>query len=153
MNKKKEIIRTIRNFKRILKSGNVKTILVVSDWDIYIKTYTIEEIAARFLRIKGYNVQIIRSTLPTSLVIYDSIVMPESSLILISKKMNAKDQRKLCKAGYTILRRHDYPQPHITFKSDINPDSWKRYGDNYPSKAERDRAMKRLLTDDKIVED
>lgn len=47
----------------------------------------------------------------------------------------------------------DYPQPHITFKSDINPDSWKRYGDNYPSKAERDRAMKRLLTDDKIVED
>ena len=60
--------------------------------------------------------------------------------------MNAKDQRKLCKAGYTILRRHDYPQPHITFKSDINPDS-------YPSKAERDRAMKRLLTDDKIVED
>ena len=64
--------------------------------------------------------------------------------------MNAKDQRKLCKAGYTILRRHDYPQPHITFKSDINPDSWKRYGDNYPSKAERDRAMKRLLTDDKI---
>ena len=60
--------------------------------------------------------RIIRSTLPTSLVIYDSIVMPESSLILISKKMNAKDQRKLCKAGYTILRRHDYPQPHITFK-------------------------------------
>ncbi len=58
MNKRKEIIRTIRNFKRILKSGNVKTILVVSDWDIYIKTYTIEEIAARFLRIKGYNVQI-----------------------------------------------------------------------------------------------
>lgn len=37
MNKRKEIIRTIRNFKRILKSGNVKTILVVSDWDIYIK--------------------------------------------------------------------------------------------------------------------
>ena len=58
MNKKKEIIRTIRNFKRILKSGNVKTVLTVSDWDIYAKTYTIEEIAARFLRIKGYNVQI-----------------------------------------------------------------------------------------------
>ena len=54
----KEIIRTIRNFKRILKSGNVKTVLTVGDWDIYAKTYTIEEIAARFLRIKGYNVQI-----------------------------------------------------------------------------------------------
>lgn len=48
MNKKKEIIRTTRNFKRILKSGNVKTVLTVSDWDIYAKTYTIEEIAARF---------------------------------------------------------------------------------------------------------
>ena len=58
MNKKKEIIRTIRNFKRILISGNVKPVLTVSDWDIYAKTYTIEEIAARFLRIKGYNVQI-----------------------------------------------------------------------------------------------
>lgn len=54
MNKKKEIIRYIRNFKRILKSGNVKTVLTVSDWDIYAKTYTIEEIAARFLRIKVY---------------------------------------------------------------------------------------------------
>jgi hypothetical protein len=58
MNKKKKIIRSIRNFKRILKSGNVKTVLTVSDWDIYAKAYTIEEIAARFLRIKGYNVQI-----------------------------------------------------------------------------------------------
>lgn len=37
MNKKKEIIRTTRNFKRILKSGNVKTVLTVSDWDIYAK--------------------------------------------------------------------------------------------------------------------
>lgn len=48
MNKKKEIIRYIRNFKRILKSGNVKTVLTVSDWDIYAKTYTIEEICRPF---------------------------------------------------------------------------------------------------------
>ena len=39
--------------------------------------------------------------------------------------MNAKDQKKLCEAGYLILRRSDYPQPHIKFKSDANPDSWK----------------------------
>ena len=58
MNKKKKIIPTIRNFKKILKSGNAKTILTVRDWAIYAKTYTTEEIAARFLRIKGYNVQI-----------------------------------------------------------------------------------------------
>lgn len=37
--------------------------------------------------------------------------------------MNAKDQRKLCLVGYFILRRSDYPQPHIKFKSDKNPDS------------------------------
>lgn len=67
--------------------------------------------------------------------------------------MNATDQAKLCKAGYVILRRMDYPKAHIKFKSDVNPYSWKRYGDNYSSKAERDRSMKRLLQDEKIVED
>lgn len=67
--------------------------------------------------------------------------------------MNAKDQRKLCKAGYFILRRSDYPQPHIKFKSKANPDSWRKYGDNYLSKAERDRSMKLLLKDDKVIED
>lgn len=67
--------------------------------------------------------------------------------------MNAKDQVKLCKAGYFILRRSDYPQPHIKFKSDANPDSWKRYKDNYATKAARDRSMTRLLKDDKIIED
>lgn len=67
--------------------------------------------------------------------------------------MNAKDQKKLCVAGYFILRRSDYPQPHIKFKSDANPDSWRRYGDYYPSKAERDRNMNWLLKDNKIIED
>nr|DAR70806.1 MAG TPA: hypothetical protein [Caudoviricetes sp.] len=67
--------------------------------------------------------------------------------------MNATDQAKLCKAGYVILRRMDYPQPHIKFKSDVNLYNWKKYGDNYPSKAERDRSMKRLLQDEKTVED
>lgn len=67
--------------------------------------------------------------------------------------MNARDQMKLCKAGYTILRRSDYPAPHIKFKSEVNPDSWRKYGNNYPTKAERDRSMKHLLTDEKIIED
>lgn len=58
--------------------------------------------------------------------------------------MNAKDQKKLCKAGYFILRRSDYPQPHIKFKSN---------GDNYPSKAERDRSMNLFLKADNIIED
>lgn len=67
--------------------------------------------------------------------------------------MNATDQAKLCKAGYTILRRMDYPSPCIKFKSEANPHNWKKYGDYYPSKAERDRSMKRLLQSNDIIED
>jgi len=67
--------------------------------------------------------------------------------------MNATDQAKLCKAGYIILRRMDYPSPHIKIKSKANPHSWKRCGDYYPSKAERDRSMKRLLESNDIIED
>lgn len=67
--------------------------------------------------------------------------------------MNAKDQKKLCKAGYFILRRGDYPKPHIKFKSEANPDSWRKYEDYYPSKAERDRDMNLLLKDNKVIED
>lgn len=58
MNKKKEVIHAIKQFKRILKSGDIKTVLEVSDWDIHAKIYTTSEIAARFLRMKGYNIQI-----------------------------------------------------------------------------------------------
>lgn len=67
--------------------------------------------------------------------------------------MNATDQAKLCEAGYIILRRMDYPSPHIKIKSKSNPHSWKRSGDYYPSKAERDRSMKRLLERNDIIED
>lgn len=67
--------------------------------------------------------------------------------------MNAKDQKKLCKAGYFILRRSDYPQPHIKFKSEANPDSWRKYKDYYLSKAERNRDMNLLLKDNKVIED
>lgn len=30
-------------------------------------------------------------------------------------KMNAKDQAKLAKAGYVIIRRQDAPEPHIKY--------------------------------------
>lgn len=66
--------------------------------------------------------------------------------------MNAKDQRKLCKAGYTILRKCDMAAPSIKHKSTLNPDSWKKYGE-YKSKAERDRRMAELLEDNKHIED
>ena len=67
--------------------------------------------------------------------------------------MNATDQAKLCKAGYTILRRMDYPSPCRKFKSEANPHSWKRYVDYYPSNAERYRSRNRLLQINDIIED
>lgn len=55
---KKETIRTIRAFKKILKKGTPQTVCRSSFWDIHEKQYTIPEIAARFLRLKGYDVRI-----------------------------------------------------------------------------------------------
>lgn len=55
---KKEIIRTIKSFKKILKKGIPQTERGISYWDIHEKRYTVYEIAARFLRMKGYNVRI-----------------------------------------------------------------------------------------------
>lgn len=55
---KKETIRTIRAFKKILKKGTPQTVCKSSSWDIHEKQYTIHEIAARFLRLKGYDVRI-----------------------------------------------------------------------------------------------
>nr|DAI43724.1 MAG TPA: hypothetical protein [Caudoviricetes sp.] len=55
---RKEIIRTIRAFKKILKKGVPQTVMKSSFWDIHEKRYTVHEIAARFLRMKGYAVRI-----------------------------------------------------------------------------------------------
>ena len=55
---KKEIIRTIKSFKKIRKKGIPQTERGISYWDIHEKRYTTYEIAARFLRMKGYNVRI-----------------------------------------------------------------------------------------------
>ena len=57
MNKKK-IKKAIKTFKKALKKGSPKTVWKSSCWDIHKKRYTVDEIAARFLRRKGYNVQI-----------------------------------------------------------------------------------------------
>lgn len=67
--------------------------------------------------------------------------------------MDASDQRKLCMQGFTIIRRMDTPKPHIKFKSMGNPDNWKKYNGDYPSKAARNRVMTELLENDYYVED
>ena len=55
---KEEIIQAIKTFKKALKKGSPKTVWKSSCWDIHERLYTVDEIAARFLRRKGYNVQI-----------------------------------------------------------------------------------------------
>lgn len=68
--------------------------------------------------------------------------------------MNATDQLKLAKAGYTIIRRQNEPEPHFKIKDSAGPESWRKFkAVKFKSKAERDRYVKRLLTDDKIIED
>lgn len=45
---KKEVIRTAKAFKKILKKGIPQTVWKSSYWDIHGKRYTAYEIAARF---------------------------------------------------------------------------------------------------------
>ena len=65
--------------------------------------------------------------------------------------MNARDQRKLCKAGWIIYRKEDSSKPIIKFKSKNNQD-WKKF-EEYPSKAARDRSLAMLLEANNAVED
>ncbi|NDW10470.1 hypothetical protein [Dysgonomonas sp. 520] len=66
--------------------------------------------------------------------------------------MNARDQSKLCVAGWVIYRKEDSVKPIIKFKSKSNPDSWKKF-EEYPSKAQRDRSLNMLLKAKNAVED
>lgn len=68
--------------------------------------------------------------------------------------MNAKDQSKLAKAGYTIIRRQNEPEPHFKIKDSAGPDNWRKFKmEQFKSKAERDRYVNRLLTENNIIED
>lgn len=58
MNKKKETIRVIRQLRKVLKDGKPEVVYTHSNWDIHSKEYTILEVAARFLRMKGGNINI-----------------------------------------------------------------------------------------------
>jgi hypothetical protein len=68
--------------------------------------------------------------------------------------MNAKDQSKLARSGYTIIRRQNEPEPHFKIKDSAGPDSWRKFKEaTFKSKAERDRYVRRLLTENNIIED
>lgn len=55
---KKEVIKEIKNLKKWLRRGEIVTKPFISFWDIHEKEYTATEIAARYLRRKGYKIAI-----------------------------------------------------------------------------------------------
>lgn len=64
--------------------------------------------------------------------------------------MRTTDLTKLRNAGYTIVRADDYPRPRI--KKYVNNLSWVTV-ENFDTKAARDRALAKMLEDDKILLD
>ena len=73
--------------------------------------------------------------------------------------MNQKDQVKVLKAGFTILRIEitpinnsiDYTRK-IKYKNDGNRE-WRTYESGFPSNAALNKRMKELLEDEKMIED
>lgn len=65
--------------------------------------------------------------------------------------MNIDDQNKVKAAGFTILRKDGYPSPRIKVSTGRNG-AWETFA-KYETKAERDRAFKELLEDNKIISD
>lgn len=65
--------------------------------------------------------------------------------------MDRKSQDKVLKAGFIIIRKDDYPTPRIKARHVACTDY--RTFEKYNTKAERDRAFARLLTDDKVISD
>lgn len=72
--------------------------------------------------------------------------------------MNAKDQLKCLKAGFTIIRTDDHTDDNglrINIKAKTKKQtSWHNlYKENFPSKAARDREVAKLLKDPMIIQD
>lgn len=63
--------------------------------------------------------------------------------------MDRKDQNKVLAAGFSIIRKGDYPAPHIKARTVRD---WKTIG-KYKTKAERDRAFAGLIKDNKTISD
>lgn len=65
--------------------------------------------------------------------------------------MDRKSQDKVLKAGFTIIRKDDYPQPRIKARYTAGSD-YRTYG-KYDTKAARDQAFAILLKDEKVISD
>lgn len=67
--------------------------------------------------------------------------------------MNPKDQRKICEAGFTIIKKQDTPRPIIKYKNRYTNYVWRYMQSDYHCKADRNRAMRDLLNSDNYVEE
>lgn len=65
--------------------------------------------------------------------------------------MDRESQNKVLDAGFTIIRKDDYPTLRIKARTDRSKD-WKTLN-KYATKAERDRVFKGLLEDKKTISD
>lgn len=65
--------------------------------------------------------------------------------------MDRKSQDKVLKAGFIIIHKDDHPSPRIKARHVEGTDY--RTFEKYATKAERDRAFARLLTDEKVISD
>jgi len=66
--------------------------------------------------------------------------------------MNLRDQEKVIKAGFIIVRSDDQPSPRIKVK-DGKSSEWRTLGNSFPTKAARDRELSRLLNLSTVIQD
>lgn len=66
--------------------------------------------------------------------------------------MNLRDQEKVIKAGFIIVRSDDQPSPRIKVK-DGKSSEWRTLNKPFPTKAARDRELSRLLALDMVIQD
>lgn len=65
--------------------------------------------------------------------------------------MDRKSQDKVLKAGFTIIRKDDYPSPRIKARQ-MGGKDYRTY-EKYETKAARDRAFDKLLGNDNVISD
>lgn len=66
--------------------------------------------------------------------------------------MNLRDQKKVIKAGFIIVRSDDQPSPRIKVK-DGKSSEWRTLGKPFPTKAARDRELNQLLKLATVIQD
>lgn len=66
--------------------------------------------------------------------------------------MNLRDQEKLFKAGFVLVRPDDQPSPRIKIK-DGKSSEWRTLNKPFPTKAARDWELAQLLTLDTVIQD